>query len=68
MTHRDDRGMATAEYTIGTVGAVLIATILYQLALRGPDSFWLEHLFDLIQDALSWRNIFKGMPRLGLRI
>ncbi|AWB91004.1 DUF4244 domain-containing protein [Aeromicrobium chenweiae] len=67
MAHRDDRGMATAEYTIGTLGAVLMATVLYKMGVLGVDGPWLDGLFDKIEQALSWRNIFKGMPRLGIR-
>ncbi|NRQ49365.1 DUF4244 domain-containing protein [Aeromicrobium stalagmiti] len=66
MTRHDDRGMATAEYTIGTLGAVMMATILYKLGLLGVDGPWFDHLMDLVQKALSWRNIFSGMPRLGI--
>ena len=29
-TH-DDRGMVTAEYSVGTLGAVMIAAVLYKL-------------------------------------
>lgn len=66
MTRHDDRGMATAEYTIGTLGAVMMATILYKLGLLGVDGPWFDHLMDLVKKALSWRNIFSGMPRLGI--
>ncbi|MRK02584.1 DUF4244 domain-containing protein [Aeromicrobium sp. S22] len=66
MTCRDDRGMATAEYAIGTIGAVLMATALFKLASLGVDGPWLDGLLERIREALSWRTIFAGMPRLGI--
>ncbi len=38
---RDERGMTTAEYAVGTVGACGIGGILYQLA----SSEWFKNLF-----------------------
>jgi Flp pilus assembly pilin Flp len=33
--HRDERGMTTAEYAVGTVAAVAFATILYKVVTSG---------------------------------
>ena len=68
---RSDRGMVTAEYSVGTLGAVLMAAVLYKLGLLGLDGPWFEHLRDIVERALSWRNLLdglKGVPRLGIRI
>jgi hypothetical protein len=68
---RDDRGMVTAEYSVGTLGAVAIAAVLWKLGLLGLDGPWFEHLRDVIERALSWRRLldgFNGVPRLGIRL
>ncbi|MCW2831889.1 MAG: hypothetical protein JWP31_2581 [Aeromicrobium sp.] len=65
MNHHE-RGMATAEYTIGTLGAVSMAIVLYKLGILGVDGPWLDSLWDRVREALSWRQLFDGMPRLGL--
>lgn len=67
---RDDRGMVTAEYSVGTIGAVLMAAVLYKLGLLGLDGPWFEHLRDVVERALSWRSLLDfldRMPRLGIR-
>ncbi|MET1037715.1 MAG: DUF4244 domain-containing protein [Aeromicrobium sp.] len=64
MTPHPDHGMTTSEYAVGTVGACTIALVLYRL---GTDGTWLDHVMDLIREALAWRNIFDRFPRLGLR-
>lgn len=68
---RDDRGMVTAEYAVGTLGAVSCAAVLYKLGLLGLDGPWFEHLRDIIERALAWRQLLdglKGGPRLGIRL
>jgi len=40
-TRRDDRGMTTSEYAVGTVGACGVAGVLYKLA----GSEWFNDLF-----------------------
>lgn len=65
-TQRDDRGMATAEYTIGTLGAVMMAAVLFKLGAMGVDGPWFDNLFGMVERALSWRNILRGLPRLGI--
>ncbi|MET0767860.1 MAG: DUF4244 domain-containing protein [Aeromicrobium sp.] len=68
---RTDRGMVTAEYSVGTLGAVMMAAVLYNLGLLGLDGPWFEHLRDIIERALSWRSLLdglKGVPRLGIRV
>lgn len=66
-THRDQRGMATAEYSVATLGAVSFALVLFKLG-ASIDAPWWDHLVDVIREALSWKNVFKGLPRLGLRL
>lgn len=45
-TRRDERGMTTSEYAVGTVGACGVGGILYQLA----QSDWFTNL---LQDVIS---------------
>ena len=67
MNDSPDRGMATAEYTAGTLGAVVIATLIFQFA---HDSDWLgETLKKVIERALSPTTLIehlKRVPRFGL--
>jgi hypothetical protein len=44
--HHDERGMTTAEYTVGTLGACSVAAILIKLA----QTQWFG---DLVKDLLS---------------
>ncbi len=46
--------MATAEYTVGTLGAVMIAAVLYKLGLLDSDNPWMES--------------FRDDPRTGARL
>lgn len=62
MTVRDERGMATAEYTVGTLGAVCIGLILYKLGALDHDNPWFESFRDLLLRALSWRELFGIDP------
>ena len=46
-----DRGMTTAEYTVGTLGAVMIASLLVRLG--DPDGWFFRHLADIFTRALD---------------
>ena len=66
MHHPRERGMATAEYTVGTLGAVLIAAFVFKLGL--DDSWFFEQLKDIIQRALDPGRLFdliKDGPWFG---
>jgi uncharacterized protein DUF4244 len=67
MRHPRERGMATAEYTVGTLGAVLIATVLFRL---GIDHGWfVEELKDILERALRPGVLIdqlKHVPRLRI--
>lgn len=68
--HAHDRGMATAEFTVGTIGAVLMATVLLRLGLLDNDNPWLESLRDILERAFGWEHmhdLLKRVPRVGLR-
>ena len=51
MRHPRELGMATAEYTVGTLGAVVIAAFLFKLGL--DDSWFFEELKGVIERALD---------------
>lgn len=57
MRHSRERGMATAEYTVGTLGAVLIAAFLFKLGL--DDSWFFEELKSIIERALKPGRLFE---------
>ncbi len=57
MTCRDERGMATAEYTVGTLGAVCIGLVLYKLGALDHDNPWFESFREMLVEALGWRPI-----------
>ena len=57
MRHPRERGMATAEYTIGTLGAVFIAAFLFKLGL--DDSWFFEELKGIIERALRPGRLFE---------
>jgi uncharacterized protein DUF4244 len=67
MSHPRERGMATAEYTVGTLGAVLIVTVLFRL---GIDHGWfVDELKDIIERALRPGVLIdqlKHVPRLRI--
>jgi len=68
MHHPRDRGMATAEYTVGTLGAVLIAAVLFKLGV--DDGWFFDELKGIIERALRPGLLFeqlKQVPRLGFR-
>lgn len=64
---RDERGMATAEYTVGTLGAVLIAAVLYKLGMLDDSNPWMDAFRDILVRALSWRSLADFIPGLGFR-
>ena len=69
MSHHDDRGMATAEYTVGTLGAVMIATVLYKFGID-DDGPWMDSFREILERALGWgtmRELFGHLPRFGIR-
>jgi len=68
MTTRDERGMVTAEYTVGTLGAVCIALILCKCGMVDGDNPWLQSFKEIIQRALAWRDLVDFIPGLGLRL
>jgi hypothetical protein len=49
--------MATAEYTVGTLGAVMIAAFLFKLGL--DDSWFFEELKGIIERALRPGRLFE---------
>ena len=57
MPHPREHGMATAEYTVGTLGAVLIAAFLFKLGL--DDSWFFEELKAIIERALEPGRLFE---------
>lgn len=65
---RDERGMATAEYTVGTLGAVCLGLILYKLGALDHDNPWLKTFREILEGALSWRPLRDFIPGMGLRI
>ncbi len=64
----DERGMATAEYTVGTLGAVCVGLILYKLGALDHDNPWFEAFRDMLERALGWRSILPDfIPGLGIK-
>ncbi len=59
MRHPRERGMATAEYTIGTLGAVFIAAFLFKLGL--DDSWFFEELKGVIERALEPNRLIEQL-------
>ncbi len=65
---KDERGMATAEYAVGTLGAVCVALVLYKLGMVDDESPWLQVFRDIVVKALSWRSLLPDfVPGIGLR-
>jgi hypothetical protein len=52
--HRDDKGMTTSEYAVGTVGACSIAAILYQLARSDWFTGMLRGVFEDVTGVLPF--------------
>ena len=66
MRHPRERGMATAEYTVGTLGAVLIAGVLFKLGL--DDGWFFDQLTDIIKRALNpslFIELMKDKPGMA---
>ena len=63
--NRDERGMATAEYAVGTLGAVCIALVLYKLG--GDDGPFFRVFREIVERALAWRSLADFIPGVGLR-
>ncbi|MCW2549868.1 MAG: hypothetical protein JWN96_4328 [Mycobacterium sp.] len=61
------RGMVTAEFTVGTFGTVLIAAVLYKLGVLDNHNPWIEAFKEIAQRALAWRKLSDFIPGLGLR-
>ncbi|MEO6604117.1 MAG: DUF4244 domain-containing protein [Aeromicrobium sp.] len=68
MNPSDEKGMATAEYTVGTLGAVCIALVLYKFGMLDGDNPWLQSLKEILERALGWRRLFDFVPGYGLRL
>lgn len=68
MAVRDEQGMATAEYTVGTLGAVCVGLVLYKLGMLDGDSPWFQTFKEIIERALAWRSLFDFVPGYGLRL
>jgi hypothetical protein len=68
MDRLHDRGMVSAEYSVGTLGAVLIATVLYKLGILNDHNPWLDSFRDLLKRSLEWGALRDLVPTLfGLR-
>lgn len=70
MRRKNERGMATAEYSVGTVGAVFFAFWLWRLAgrLGDPDRSWFgRFLHDMIIGAFDVPGLFGGRDNLVWR-
>ena len=50
MRHRREHGMATAEYTVGTLGAVFLAAFLFRLGFT--DGWLFDELKGILERAL----------------
>lgn len=60
------RGMVTAEFTVGTFGAVLIAAVLYKLGALDNHNPWIEAFKEIVERGLAWRKLSDFIPGLGL--
>jgi uncharacterized protein DUF4244 len=59
--------MATAEYTVGTLGAVLVAAVLFKLGL--DDGWYFDQLRDIVERALRPGLLIehlRNIPKLGI--
>ncbi len=64
MRHPREHGMATAEYTVGTLGAVCIAAFLFKLGL--DDSWFFDELKGIIERALRPGVLFELLHHIPL--
>jgi len=56
-----ERGAATAEYTVGTLGAVCIAFWLSRIAIGDPDRSWYAYFIRrFISEAFDLPALFTG--------
>ena len=62
MTSRDDSGAATAEHCVGTLGAVLIATVLIRLGVLDDHNPWRDAFTDILEHALGWGRLGDLLP------
>lgn len=62
MKNHLERGMATAEYTVGTLGAVIIATVLYKLGMLDSGNPWFESIKEVLSRALAWGRLLDAIP------
>jgi hypothetical protein len=64
----DDHGATTAEYAVGTLGAVTCSVVLLRL---GTDGWFLDHVAALLRTALEPRSLLEllwhGHPFAPLR-
>lgn len=67
MAVRDEQGMATAEYAVGTLGAACFGLVLYKLGMLDGDSPWFQTFKDIIERALGWRILVDFVPGVGLK-
>ena len=64
MRHPRERGMATAEYTVGTLGAVFIAAVLFKLGL--DDGWFFEELKGIIERALGPGRLIEQLRHTSM--
>lgn len=58
---RREQGAATAEYTVGTLGACTIAYTLLRLTLGGPSPSWFDQFVrGMISRAFELPGMFGG--------
>ena len=68
MRPASERGMVTAEYAVGMLGAVLLAAIMFRFVVE--DSWLFDQLRRIIERALRpglLLELLRGVPRFGLR-
>jgi hypothetical protein len=58
--------MVAAEYCVGTVGAVLIAAVLYKLGILDSDNPWIKNFKEVVERALAWRKLSDIVPGPGM--
>ena len=66
MRHLREHGMATAEYTVGTLGAICLAAFLFKLGLDG--GWFFDELKGIIERSLRpgiLIELLHHVPRFG---